>query len=321
MSATPTHDSTRDSARSSTTDSPRLYLAFELGWGQWKLGWVASRGGGPSRRATWTPCKRPSRYAGVLYTAGVNWRLRQHAAVHFSHIGNRKQREHAAEMALIARYFDGKTDGFFVEVGANDPVLFSQTHHLEQLGWSGLLIEPIPELCEQLTSQRPRSKVVAAACSSAERVGTATFHVARNTAQSTFAPDTATTGIQYMRTIDVSVRTLDEILDTHGARAIDFVSVDVEGFQLDVLRGLDLQRHQPALLLIEDHLLDLRTHRWVTQRGYQLVKRTGLNNWYIPAGRPFAMADRAERFALWRKMYLRMPMRILRHAIRKRLGK
>lgn len=50
MSATPTHDSTKDSTRRATTDSPRLYLAFELGWTQWKLGFAAGLNGKPWRR-------------------------------------------------------------------------------------------------------------------------------------------------------------------------------------------------------------------------------------------------------------------------------
>ena len=97
------------------------------------------------------------------------------------------------------------------------------------------------------------------------------------------------------------------------------MSIDVEGAQLDVLAGFDLARHRPRLLLIEDHLLALTTHRHLTERGYRLVKRTAFNNWYVPRDQPFHLTTAGERFALRRKLW-RTPVRRIRHRIRRRLG-
>ena len=68
--------------------------------------------------------------------------------------------------------------------------------------------------------------------------------------------------------------------------------------------GFDLARHHPRLILIEDKLYHLTKHRYLTGRGYRLVKRTMLNNWYVPAqSRDLEVrASAGERFRLWKKM-------------------
>ena len=81
------------------------------------------------------------------------------------------------EKVLIREFF-GKTTGYFVDVGANDPHHGSQTWHLESMGWSGVLIEPQPDLAARLRETR-KAKVFAAACSSPDNAGTTmTLHLA-----------------------------------------------------------------------------------------------------------------------------------------------
>src|SRR5204862_4491 len=82
----------------------------------------------------------------------------------------------------------------------------------------------------------------------------------------------------------------------------------VEGHELQVLRGLSLERHRPNLVLIEDAVRDLDQHRYLRSHGYRLVKRTALNNWYIPENAAFSMATLGERIGLFRKMYLATPI-------------
>ena len=107
------------------------------------------------------------------------------------------------------------------------------------------------------------------------------------------------------------MRTLDEILEQAGAPTpIDFVSIDVEGHEVEVLSGFDLARWRPRLLLVEDHVTNLATHRYLTRAGYRLIRRTGPNGWYVPQ-------DAAPRVGLgwWqiaRKYYFALPIRMLR---------
>jgi hypothetical protein len=89
--------------------------------------------------------------------------------------------------------------------------------------------------------------------------------------------------IQYAFTESCDAVTLDSLLNKVNPARVDFLSIDTEGTELDVLLGFDLARHRPRLILIEDKLYHLTKHRYLTQQGYKLVKRTMLNNWYVPA--------------------------------------
>lgn len=117
--------------------------------------------------------------------------------------------------------------------------------------------------------------------------------------------------------------TLDGVLQDAGASApIDFLSIDTEGHEIEVLSGFDLARWRPRLILIEDLVLDRDLHRLLTGRGYKWVRRTGLNSWYVPADS--AMAVSLEGYLQFiRKYYLGVPFRRLREALRRlrrRLG-
>jgi hypothetical protein len=125
-------------------------------------------------------------------------------------------------------------------------------------------------------------------------------------------------GTRYVQTETVRVMTLDEVLAEAGHPPLDFVSIDVEGLQIEVLKGFDLARHRPRLLIVEDHLLNWETHLHLRRRAYQLVKRTQLNNWYVPRGTPFPLTNALERLRLWRKLWPGTPLRMLKAWMRRR---
>jgi hypothetical protein len=111
--------------------------------------------------------------------------------------------------------------------------------------------------------------------------------------------------------IKVPARTLDDILAEANAQSIDFVSIDVEGHELDVLDGFNLSRWRPRLILIEDLLLRNRLHRELVRRGYRWIRRTGINNWYVPRwAAPKLGLD--GRWQFFRKLYLGTPSRRMR---------
>lgn len=216
-------------------------------------------------------------------------------------------------MRLIAAFF-GKRQGYFVEVGANEPRARSQTFHLEQAGWSGVLIEPQPALAVRLRAERA-AKVFAVACSSPENAGrTLPLHVAgplSSLERARMAPGAAPEAV-----IEVPVRTLDSVLEEAGApERFDFLSIDVEGHEIDVLRGFSIARWRPRLFLLEDHVGDLSKHRYLKAAGYRIVRRYENNGWYVPR----ESSDRAHLADLWeisRKYYLALPFRVLRNLSR-----
>ncbi len=247
----------------------------------------------------------------------MKYALNQFSSLHCSEISDRKLRERIAEQRLIQLFFNDASEGVYVEVGANEPKSTSMTWHLEEKGWTGLLIEPIPELCEALRRERPNSIVHEIACSAPGCPEYTSFLVTPDLAQSRLKSNAVPSDLAVDRVVRVRIKTLDAVLEAANLPRLDFLSIDVEGLQLEVLQGITLSRHRPRLLLVEDHLVNLETHRYLVRQGYKLCKRTGLNNWYLPKGTAFRLTSFGERFALTRKL-LRTPLRGLKFAMKRR---
>ncbi len=216
---------------------------------------------------------------------------------------------------LIWKFFDFATDGFFVEVGANDPKALSTTWLLEKVGWRGILVEPLPDLCEMLRRERPDSQVFPVAVSSADKEGEADFFV--KGAYSSLRKNGKDERTVYDSAIRVKVVTLDSLLEETKAPRIDFISIDTEGTEYDVLQGFDITRYKPSLLMVEDAVYTLQVHDYLRHMGYRLLRRTGSNNWYVPEDhrkKPTAF----EKLKLFRKMHLGTPLRAYRFRRRKR---
>ncbi len=218
------------------------------------------------------------------------------------------------EADLVQRFFNRETEGGFVEVGAHDGAAdSSQTWHLEQLGWRGILVEPQSSLAEKLKVNRPTATVIQAACCGVGASESATFYLAEISGFSGLQEHVDDQGIQYTGTETVMLRTLDDIIEEASLSVpLRFVSIDTEGTELEVLKGFTLEKNRPELVLIEDKMHDFSKHRHMVTHGYRLVKRTFMNNWYIPADRPFTLRGPLEPLFLWRKMVLGMPSRRFR---------
>jgi FkbM family methyltransferase len=217
---------------------------------------------------------------------------------------------HHQENDLVTAFFRDSGPGYFVEVGANEPQNLSQTWHLERAGWSGVLIEPQPALAQALREQRT-AKVYQCACSSPRNSGaTLTLHLSG--IHSSLDADFFVEGTTVSGAITVPVRTLDEILaEARATPPLDFVSIDVEGHELEVLAGFDLARWRPRLILIEDLAMTTRVHRTLSARGYRWIRRSGINGWYVPAQGADAPGLRG-RWQFFRKYYAGTPFRRLR---------
>ena len=209
------------------------------------------------------------------------------------------------ECRLILEAFGFAREGFFIEVGANHPQRNSLTYLLERMGWCGMLVDPLSACYEKLLKARPRSRSFRCACVGPDKVGTLTLHAPDpSSVVATVEKNVDDFDIQYAFTETCDAVTLDSLLEQVKPVRIDFLSIDTEGTEMDVLLGFDLERHRPRLILIEDKLYHLNKHRYLASRGYRLVKRTMLNNWYVPApSRDLTVRSSAgERFRLWKKM-------------------
>ncbi len=224
---------------------------------------------------------------------------------------NKKELE-LKEPELVWEYIKEFSPGYFVEVGANDPFSLSQTWQLEQKGWKGVLVEPLPERAEALRKNRPNSQVFQVACGSMENVGERDFYIGDADQLSSLEKYVDDPNVNYIKSIKVKVMTLDSILEQAKVNRIDFISIDTEGTELEVLKGFSLNKWKPKLLLIEDKIHSLKKHCYLKGQNYKLIRRTGLNNWYIPADAKPPKIDILEKFYIIKRMYLATPLRMFK---------
>ncbi len=150
-------------------------------------------------------------------------------------------------------------EGFFVEAGANDGVNFSNTYYLEKArSWTGVLVEGIPELYRACVRHRPRSRVFNCALVPPELEGEGvTMHYSnlQSVVSGALPYEHVEAGLrsQGEETYDVTVpgRTLSSVLDEVRPPRFDLLVLDVEGYEADVLGGLDIARHTPRFALVE----------------------------------------------------------------------
>lgn len=209
------------------------------------------------------------------------------------------------EDRILWQLFGGRTSGFYIEVGAWNGVTFSNTYFLEQMGWNGLLIEPLPDLFQDCVASRPRSRVIQAACTGPDQGPTVRFtRVRGNEILSCVSPEPAHAkrcldeGRQFEE-IEVPAITLDRLIVAERDRPwpgappwrpkagwqIDLVSIDVEGGEMDVLRGFNLERFKPKVLLVENNLPSGAAVMEHLQRsGYRRFHRQVINDFYARVG-------------------------------------
>ena len=216
------------------------------------------------------------------------------------------------EKSQIRQFFHHLKDGICVEVGANEPVsVCSQSLHLEEkLNWQSVLIEPNPILAQKAVRLRPKSKVCELACTCPENIGTMNLNIPldeRNrevTGHASLEKNADEHNYQHHNSIKVKADTLTHVLQAQYIQKIDFLSIDVEGTEMDVLLGLDFSIYQPQLILLEDKHLYLKKHIFLKQQGYKLVRRLNRNCWYIPNASQSPPISVLEKLKLLKRMYI-----------------
>jgi FkbM family methyltransferase len=179
---------------------------------------------------------------------------------------------------FAAEFFHEKRGGYFVDVGAFDGVHFSNSVQLErELGWSGVCVEALPSAFSRLRAQRSCTCVQAAAYSEGglER-DFATADVLSGLVRHIDRHEDALHGGR----VTVRTETLAAILDVACAPEwIDYLSIDTEGSELDVLRGINFARRTFGLISIEHNFVEPRRtsmRRFLAERGYLHLRE---NHW------------------------------------------
>ena len=193
------------------------------------------------------------------------------------------------EDVLLWRALGHIKNGFYIDVGANDPVEHSVTKAFYDAGWHGINIEPLPSYQAAFRDTRPHDINLAVAAGAAN--GSITlFDVPAVPGWA--SPDAAVAEAHRADGFDVSeltvpVRTLAGVCEEFVRGEIHFLKVDVEGFEGEVLKGMDFARWRPWVLVIEATLPNSRVSNhaaWehmVTTRGYRFAWFDGLNRYYV----------------------------------------
>jgi FkbM family methyltransferase len=194
------------------------------------------------------------------------------------------------EDVLLSRLFPPGRPGFYIDVGANDPVVDSVTKHFYDLGWRGVNVEPAARPFERLLQQRERDVNLNVGLSDKE--GRLSFYEfpAALPGSSTFSPGLAEWhhdgGMPFVER-EVPVTTLARICEEHVTGTVDFLTVDTEGHERMVLEGGDWTRWRPRVVVVEATQPNtlIPTHgQWehvLTDAGYLYAAFDGLNRYYV----------------------------------------
>ena len=192
------------------------------------------------------------------------------------------------EDVMLARALADVHDGFYVDVGAQDPVIDSVTRWFYERGWSGINIEPVAHWYERLQAMRDRDTNLMCAVSSTP--GTLEMYESSDSGLSTASEDYARGHIaegREMRKRSVPTRRLDDILAEYAPSNVHFLKIDVEGMEAEVLASLSLRQYRPWILVVEatrpNTSIDV-SDAWeeaVLAADYHLVYRDGLNRFYL----------------------------------------
>ncbi len=187
---------------------------------------------------------------------------------------------------ILSRYFEGRKTGFFVDIGAHHPLRFSNTHLFYTRGWKGINIDAMPG--SMALFKRMRKRDINMEIGIAKEDGVRKFYVFNDPAMNGFSAelsqsrDATDPRHHIVEVIDVQVMPLSSLLGrlSSSFTRIDFMSVDVEGLDLEVLQSNDWGLYRPELLLVEAYLDDIDglesdpVAQYIRSQGYRVFAKT-----------------------------------------------
>jgi FkbM family methyltransferase len=193
-----------------------------------------------------------------------------------------------SEDVYIKTLFPNLTNGICIEIGAYDGISLSNTKHFEEIGWRALCIEPIPIAYEKCKTVRKECYQCCIAEKDSDDKEFTIFHLNENLcAISSLEPDQRLIDshshlITDTSKIMVKVRGLNSLLaELDFPKVIDFISIDTENTELDVLKGIDLNVYNVKLFVIENNYDEPFCKDYLSQYGYEKIHRIAVNDFFI----------------------------------------
>lgn len=188
------------------------------------------------------------------------------------------------EDMILARIFEGKRDGFYVDVGAHHPERFSNTYYFYKLGWSGINIDAMPGSMKIFKKDRPRDINLEAAIS--DKSESLTYYAFNDSALNGFSRNLSENIYQKTYKLlfkkEIKTLTLEQILDKFlpSGKKIDFLSIDVESFEFQVIKSNNWNKYAPEVVLVEildnslESILNNEIYNFLNKQDFSIIAKT-----------------------------------------------
>jgi FkbM family methyltransferase len=192
---------------------------------------------------------------------------------------------------LRENLFPNKDDGNYIEIGSHDGVTINNTLYFENLGWSGLCIEPIPDIYEQLKANRKHAICAAAWKETCHKKFTRIrgysemlsglsesfeeqhkFRIGQEVAQYN----------QEVEEFDVLCLGINRILELQNAEnGLDLLSMDIEGGEAEVIKAIDFDKFKPFCIMFENNYNDESIRMFLLSKGYEFKTRLTIDDVFV----------------------------------------
>lgn len=189
------------------------------------------------------------------------------------------------EDVILHRFLEGTTNGYFVDIGAHHPTRFSNTYLFYEKGWTGINVDAMPGSMKAFNELRPKDINLEIPVSGKKEK--LIYHIFNEPALNTFSKEEADkkNGFRHYKiieTIELETIPLAEILDKHlpENQRIDFLSIDVEGLDIEVLQSNNWEKYRPQIILVEalgsslEALFENEIYCFLKEKQYSIVART-----------------------------------------------
>lgn len=198
----------------------------------------------------------------------------------------RKSYSQEGEDMILKRIFECVESGFYIDIGAHHPKRFSNTYFFYKKGWSGINIDAMPDSMKWFNKIRSRDMNIEAAVSNEKRE--MTYYMFNEPAVNTFDAEFANKAIdanyELIKKQNITTKTLKEICAEYLPKnqKINFMSVDVEGLDLEVLKSNDFDLFRPEYILVEcrcanmNEIQNNEVSKFLRKKNYEFFGKTVL---------------------------------------------
>jgi FkbM family methyltransferase len=189
------------------------------------------------------------------------------------------------EDLLLGKLFGSKKEGFFVDVGAHHPKLYSNTYYFYKKGWRGINIDPLPGIMDKFKEFRNEDMNLEMGIS--DQPGKLIYYLFEEPALNTFSKEVADMRLakghsKLVSTKEIEVRKLENVLDEYLPKdtQIDLMSIDVEGLDYQVLVSNNWDKYRPKVLIAEclnlsiEDILRSDVYKFMKEKNYIFFSKT-----------------------------------------------